>query len=86
MVGLVLMAGCMWWQEEAANLNQLVAMGFDRTEALQVFLACDKNVEMAASMLFDNMAAEGGPQGSRGSGGTGGDQGSSGDGSDDQMY
>lgn len=71
-------------EEEAANLNQLVAMGFDRQEALQVFLACDKNVEMAASMLFDSLAEGGGNAGARG---TGGDQSGSGDGTgDDQMY
>jgi len=71
-------------EEEAANLNRLVEMGFDRTEALQVFLACDKNVEMAASILFDNMAS-GGPFGGGGGGGGGPGQGGSG-GDDDQMY
>lgn len=68
-------------EEEAANLNQLVEMGFDRTEALQVFLACGKNVEVAASILFDNMAEDrqrGGPGGNPG--------GNAGDDADDQMY
>ena len=71
-------------QEEAANLNQLVEMGFDRNEALQVFLACGKNVEMAASILFES-ADGGGPGGapppppSSGGGDTSG-------GDSDQMY
>lgn len=73
--------------EEAANLNQLVEMGFERNEALQVFLACDKNLEMAASVLFQEAEAGGGSGGpGRGEGGEseGGD--SAGSGGDRQMY
>lgn len=82
--------------EEAANLNQLVEMGFERNEALQVFLACDKNLEMAASVLFQEAetggAGFGGAGGAGGSGGDGGSGGGSGGStggdtsSGDQMY
>ena len=71
--------------EEAANLNQLVEMGFDRNEALQVFLACDKNLEMAASILFEG-AENGGRGGAPGGPGTGGGDSSGGDTGGDQMY
>lgn len=68
--------------EEAANLNQLVEMGFDRNEALQVFLACGKNVEVAASILFEG-AESGGPGGA--TGGSNSDN-SGTDSGGDQMY
>ena len=41
--------------EEAASVEQLVGMGFAKSEAVQAFLACDKNVEMAANFLFSSM-------------------------------
>lgn len=72
-------------------MNQLVEMGFERNEALQVFLACDKNLEMAASVLFQEAEAgggmgggSGGPGTGEGSGSEGGD--SAGSGGDRQMY
>lgn len=34
--------------------QQLVSMGFNKSEAVQAFIACDKNVEMAANFLFEN--------------------------------
>ncbi|CAD8181588.1 unnamed protein product [Paramecium pentaurelia] len=43
-------------QEEEQQLNQLMMMGFTKEDALEGFLACDKNVETAASYLFEKQA------------------------------
>ncbi|KAL3913149.1 MAG: hypothetical protein SGILL_006606 [Bacillariaceae sp.] len=81
-------------EEEMAAVDRLADMGFDRTEAAQAYLACDKNEALAANLLMDSMAdggfGFGGGGGSGGSGGSGGDGGNndnsgSGDG-DDAMY
>jgi hypothetical protein len=72
-------------EAESADIARLVEMGFDRTEALQVYMACGKNVEAAASILFDGLGdgAFGGP----GTGGPAPDGGTGGQGGgDDQMY
>lgn len=42
-------------EEEMAAVNRLAEMGFDRSEAAQAFLACDKNEAMAANLLMDSM-------------------------------
>ena len=34
-------------------------MGFDRTEAAQAYLACDKNEALAANLLMDSMDSGG---------------------------
>lgn len=39
--------------EDEAAITHLMSFGFDRTAALQAYLACGKNVENAASFLFD---------------------------------
>lgn len=39
--------------EEMAAVNRLTEMGFDRTEAAQAYLACDKNEALAANLLMD---------------------------------
>jgi len=39
--------------EELAAVERLTAMGFDRMEAVQAYLACDKNEELAANLLMD---------------------------------
>lgn len=73
-------------EEEMAAVDRLTEMGFDRTEAAQAFLACDKNEALAANLLMDSMG-DGGF--GFGGGGSGNDQGSNGGGnddSDDNMY
>lgn len=39
---------------EKAAVDRLIEMGFSRKRALEAFIACDKNEEMAANFLFDN--------------------------------
>ena len=39
-----------------AAVDRLTEMGFDRSEAAQAFLACDKNEALAANLLMDSMA------------------------------
>merc|ERR1711983_624932 len=41
-------------EEEMAAVNRLTEMGFDRTEAAQAYLACDKNEALAANLLMDS--------------------------------
>mmetsp|Transcript_18458 Transcript_18458/g.40122 ORF Transcript_18458/g.40122 Transcript_18458/m.40122 type:complete len:461 (-) Transcript_18458:2448-3830(-) len=64
-------------EEEMAAVDRLTEMGFDRTEAAQAYLACDKNEALAANLLMDG-----------GFGGFGGDadMGGGGGGGDDDMY
>ena len=40
-------------EEEMASVDRLTEMGFDRSEAAQAYLACDKNEAMAANLLMD---------------------------------
>jgi UV excision repair protein RAD23 len=47
-------------EEEMAAVDRLTEMGFDRTEAAQAFLACDKNEALAANLLMDSMGDGGG--------------------------
>jgi UV excision repair protein RAD23 len=64
-------------EEEMAAVDRLADMGFDRTEAAQAYLACDKNEALAANLLMD------GGWGDMDMGGNG-DNGDNGD--DDDMY
>lgn len=41
-------------QEEADAVERLTNLGFNRQQALEAYLACDKNEEMAANLLFDH--------------------------------
>lgn len=41
-------------EEEMAAVDRLTEMGFDRSEAAQAFLACDKNEALAANLLMDS--------------------------------
>jgi UV excision repair protein RAD23 len=68
-------------EEEMAAVNRLTEMGFDRSEAAQAFLACDKNEALAANLLMDSMA-NGGFFGGDG----GNDDGDQDDDDDDNMY
>jgi UV excision repair protein RAD23 len=36
-----------------AAVDRLTEMGFDRSEAAQAYLACDKNEALAANLLMD---------------------------------
>jgi UV excision repair protein RAD23 len=47
-------------EEEAAAVDRLCSMGFDRTEVIQAYLACDKNETLAANFLMDSMDNFGG--------------------------
>jgi UV excision repair protein RAD23 len=40
-------------QEEADAIDRLASMGFDKGEAAQAFMACDKNEMLAANLLMD---------------------------------
>lgn len=46
--------------DEMAAVDRLTEMGFDRNEAAQAFLACDKNEALAANFLMDSMSGGGG--------------------------
>mmetsp|Transcript_19858 Transcript_19858/g.40907 ORF Transcript_19858/g.40907 Transcript_19858/m.40907 type:complete len:453 (-) Transcript_19858:1327-2685(-) len=59
-------------EEEMAAVNRLADMGFDRTEAAQAYLACDKNEALAANLLMDSMDSGGFGGGFEGGSGDGG--------------
>ncbi|CEG40877.1 uv excision repair protein rad23 [Plasmopara halstedii] len=58
-------------EEEAAAVDRLCEMGFERTDVIQAYLACDKNEALAANFLMDSGDSFGG--GTAGSGGQGED-------------
>ncbi|XBW37875.1 hypothetical protein QEN19_003450 [Hanseniaspora menglaensis] len=43
-------------EEEKQSVNRLCELGFDRVLVIQIYLACDKNEEIAANMLFTEYA------------------------------
>jgi len=40
--------------EDRAAIQQLVDMGFDQGDALQAYMACEKNLQLAANFLMEN--------------------------------
>lgn len=40
--------------QDLNNINTLVSLGFPKNASIQAYLLCNKNVELAASMLMDN--------------------------------
>jgi UV excision repair protein RAD23 len=69
-------------EDEMAAVDRLTEMGFDRSEAAQAFLACDKNEALAANLLMDSMGEGGGFFGGGGGGGHGDDDQDGGGGGD----
>lgn len=67
-------------EEEMQAVDRLTEMGFDRAEAAQAFLACDKNEAQAANLLMDSMGDGGGFFGGGGGDGSGGNNDGSGGG------
>ena len=70
-------------REEMEAVDRLADMGFDRTEAAQAYLACDKNEALAANLLMDGGWGDVN-MGGGGSGAGGGGDNSNNDG--DDMY
>merc|ERR1719461_302853 len=48
-------------QQEVAQLGELRAMGFTQDQCVRAYIMADRNVEMAASLLFSQNAFQGGP-------------------------
>jgi len=55
-------------EEEMAAVDRLAGMGFDRTDAAQAYIACDKNEALAANLLMDGGFGFGGDGGGGGGG------------------
>jgi len=72
-------------EEEMAAVDRLAEMGFDRAEAAQAFLACDKNEALAANLLMDGGFGfnDMGDSGNGGAGNGGNNSGGGGGGADD---
>jgi UV excision repair protein RAD23 len=42
--------------EELAAIERLTQLGFSKNRAAEAYFSCDKNEEMAANFLFEQMA------------------------------
>jgi len=56
-------------QQEVAQLGELRAMGFTQDQCVRAYLMADRNVEMAASLLFSQNAFQAAPQAENAQGG-----------------
>ncbi len=41
-------------EQDQHNIDTLVSLGFPKNASTQAYLLCNKNLELAASMLMDN--------------------------------
>lgn len=41
-------------EDDRANINTIVSMGFNEQQAIEAYMVCNKNVELAINYLFDN--------------------------------
>jgi hypothetical protein len=41
-------------QDDINNINTLVSLGFSKQDVIQAYIFCNKNIDMAASMLMDS--------------------------------
>lgn len=39
--------------EEKADIDDIISLGFDKNDALEAYMACDKQKELAINYLFD---------------------------------
>jgi len=39
--------------EEKADIDEIISLGFDKNDALEAYISCDKNKELAINYLFD---------------------------------